>query len=59
VPPFYCCAAREGVHCYTRQAPPIRAWIGLVFQSEDHIPNMAVIFCEDAGNFCDLLVVFA
>jgi hypothetical protein len=39
LPPFYCGAAREGVHCHTRQAPPIRAQIGSVSRSEDHIPN--------------------
>jgi hypothetical protein len=27
LPPFYCGTAREGAHCHTRQAPPIRAWI--------------------------------
>jgi hypothetical protein len=40
VPPFYYCAVREGTHCHTRQAPPIRARIGLVSQSGDHIPSI-------------------
>jgi hypothetical protein len=34
-PPFYCGAAREGAHCHTWQAPPIRARIGLVSRSGD------------------------
>jgi hypothetical protein len=34
-PPFYCGTAREGVHCHTRQAPPIRARIGSVSRSRD------------------------
>jgi hypothetical protein len=33
--PFYCGAAREGAHCHTRQAPPIRARIGSVSRSGD------------------------
>jgi hypothetical protein len=33
--PFYCGAAREGVHCHTRQAPPIRARIRSVSRSGD------------------------
>jgi hypothetical protein len=41
---FYCGAAREGVHCHTRQAPPIRARLGSGNRSGDpsggdHIPN--------------------
>jgi hypothetical protein len=39
-PPFYCGAAREGVHYHTRQAPPIRARIGSVSRSGDHFPNI-------------------
>jgi hypothetical protein len=38
-PPFYCGVAREGAHCHTRQAPPIRARIGSVSRSGDHFPN--------------------
>jgi hypothetical protein len=34
-PPFYCGAAREGVHYHTRQAPPIRTRIGSVSRSGD------------------------
>jgi hypothetical protein len=33
-PLYYCYAAREGAHCHTRQAPPIRARIGLVSNPE-------------------------
>jgi hypothetical protein len=33
--PFYCGTTREGVHCHTRQTPPIRAWIGSVSGSGD------------------------
>jgi hypothetical protein len=40
---FYCDAAREGVYCHTRQAPPIRARLGSGNRSGDpsgdHIPN--------------------
>jgi hypothetical protein len=32
--------AREGAHCHTWQAPPIRARIRSVSQSGDHIPNI-------------------
>jgi hypothetical protein len=39
VPPFDCCAVREGGHYHTRQSPPIRTRIGLVSQFRDHIPN--------------------
>jgi hypothetical protein len=39
LPPFYCCSAREGAHCHTRQALPIRAWIGSISRSGDHFPN--------------------
>jgi hypothetical protein len=38
-PPFYYGAAQERAHCHTRQAPPIRARIGSVSRSGDHIPN--------------------
>jgi hypothetical protein len=40
-PPFYCCSAREGAHCHTRQALLIRVWIGSVSRSGDHFPNTA------------------
>jgi hypothetical protein len=43
LPPFYCCAAREGTHCHTRQAPPIRARIGSVSRSGDHFPNIIML----------------
>jgi hypothetical protein len=33
-PSFYYYAVREGVHCHTRQAPPIRTRIGLISNSE-------------------------
>jgi hypothetical protein len=32
---FYCGAAREGAHCHTRQASPIRARLGLGNRSGD------------------------
>jgi hypothetical protein len=47
--PFYCGAAREGVHCHTRQSPPIRTWIGSVSRSGDHIPNIKLSTCHSSG----------
>jgi hypothetical protein len=38
LPPFYCGAAREGGHCHTRQALPIRVRIGSVSRSGDRFP---------------------
>jgi hypothetical protein len=35
--------ANVGFHCHTRQASPIRAQIGLVSQSGDHIPNILLL----------------
>jgi hypothetical protein len=47
--PFYCGAAREGVHCHTRQSPPIRTRIGSVSRSGDHIPNIKLSTCHSSG----------
>jgi hypothetical protein len=47
-PPFYCGAAREGAHCHTRQAPPIKARIGPIFRSGD--PEITLLTKHASGH---------
>jgi hypothetical protein len=46
LPPFYCGAAREGAHCHTRQAPPIRARIGSISRSGDPEITFLTLTCQ-------------